>query len=82
MAQTIGSGICRGRRNQVQIGVDLGGNKIEVALRSPGGKLLFRRRTATPRSYRNVLESLVPPKHDDLGRVRGASSLWFADTRS
>jgi predicted NBD/HSP70 family sugar kinase len=54
------SGDFYGRLNQVQIGIDLGGSKIEVALLSPGGEVLFRRRTATPRNYRDVLESLVP----------------------
>jgi len=44
----------------VRIGIDLGGSKIEVALLSPGGDVLYRRRSATPRSYRAVLEALVP----------------------
>ncbi len=44
----------------MRIGVDLGGSKIEVALLSPDGAVRFRHRIATPRSYRAVLDSLVP----------------------
>lgn len=43
----------------MRIGIDLGGSKIEVALLSPEGAVLFRRRVETPHSYRPALEALA-----------------------
>jgi len=43
----------------VRIGIDLGGSKIEVALLSPDGAMLLRRRAGTPRGYRPALEAIV-----------------------
>ncbi len=44
----------------VAIGIDLGGTKIEVAALDENGKVLFRRRTPTPREdYRATLEAIA-----------------------
>ena len=45
----------------MQLGVDLGGSKIEIlALDSLSGQELFRRRIATPRgSYAGLLQAVV-----------------------
>lgn len=55
----------------VAIGVDLGGTKIEVAALDESGRVLLRRRTATPREdYRATLEAiarLVREAERDLG---------------
>ncbi|UCH73906.1 MAG: ROK family protein [Rhodospirillales bacterium] len=43
----------------MRIGIDLGGSKIEIALLSPDGDVVFRRRTETPRNYPAVLDAIA-----------------------
>jgi fructokinase len=57
----------------MRIGIDLGGTKIEAAALE-GGRIVLRRRVATPRNYEGTIEaiaSLVADVEAELGR-RGA----------
>ena len=52
-----------GQAGRYQIGIDLGGTKIETILFDPGGRQLFRHRIATPglqpRRYQAILEAVA-----------------------
>jgi fructokinase len=55
----------------VRIGIDLGGTKIEIIVLAPDGRVLLRRRSATPRAdYHAVLDAvatLVRDAEEELG---------------
>jgi fructokinase len=55
----------------VRIGIDLGGTKIEIIVLAPDGRVLLRRRSATPRvDYHAVLDAvatLVRDAEEELG---------------
>ena len=64
---------------EIRLGVDLGGTKIEVVALGPDGALLWKRRAPTPRDdYRGTLAAvaqLVLAAETELGVVRGAASV-------
>ena len=51
----------------MRIGIDLGGTKIEVVALDGGGRVLLRRRIATPRDYPGVIRAIA-------GLVEGAEA--------
>lgn len=56
-----------------RLGIDLGGTKIEAALLSPSGDVVWRKRVASPRDdYRQTLQALVG-LIDDARRTHHAS---------
>lgn len=46
-------------RSQIRIGIDLGGTKIEAVALDPAGKVLFKRRVATPSDYDATLAAIA-----------------------
>ena len=53
------------RDTMVRIGIDLGGTKIEIIALAPDGRVLLRRRSATPRAdYDGILDAVAALVHD------------------
>jgi fructokinase len=68
----------------VRIGVDVGGTKIEVVALGEGGRVLFRRRMPTPRSYGGTvgaIAALVAEAEAETGR-RGSVGVGIPGTIS
>ena len=57
----------------VRIGIDLGGTKIEIIVLAPDGRVLLRRRSATPRADYHAVLDAVAALVRDAERELGAS---------
>ncbi len=56
-----------------RIGIDVGGTKIDAAVLSPAGAMLFDKRTATPRSY-DALIAAIAGLAGEAGKLAGAGA--------
>jgi fructokinase len=60
----------------VRFGIDLGGTKIEIIVLAPDGRVLLRRRSATPRAdYHAVLDAVAALVRDAEGELGATGSV-------
>jgi fructokinase len=59
----------------VRIGIDLGGTKIEIIVLAPDGRVLLRRRGATPRDYHAVLHAVAALVRDAEAELGASGSV-------